>query len=126
MNADKSDFGALAAGAPSKITRSIKHSDPSLTFKTVQTGAQGEVVTEMKYTTDGKESPNSLRGAPITGNAKWEGNVLIIETHRSVQGTEIVQNDKWSLIDNGSGMRIESSIKSPKGEMQFTVVMEKQ
>jgi len=33
------------------MTRQIRHSDPALSMTTYQKGAQGEVTTDLKYTT---------------------------------------------------------------------------
>ena len=42
---------------------------PNLT----QRGAQGEVTTELKYTTDGKASVNKVAGGEAKGTAQWQG-----------------------------------------------------
>lgn len=126
MNPEKSNFGPLAANAPQKIMRNIRHAEPAIEFKTVQTGAQVEVTTELKYTTDGKESVNTLRGTEIKGHAKWAGDALVIETRRMTQGVEVTQSDQWTMEDGGRSMKVESSVTTPKGSFQFTVVFDKQ
>lgn len=126
MNPQSSNFGPLAANAPQEIVRTIQHSDPSLQFKTVQRGAKAEVTTELKYTTDGKETVNTLRGVEIKGNAKWSGDVLVIETRRMSDGAEVIQSDRWTMEDGGNSMRVDSSVTTPKGTIQFTVAFDKQ
>lgn len=126
MNAQKSNFGPLSANAPAQIVRDIQHTDPKLHFKTVQSGNQVEVTTEMDYTTDGKPALNTLRGTEIRGNAKWVGDALLIETKRTSQGVEVSQSDQWTMEDGGKFLKVESSITSPKGSFQFVVVFEKQ
>ncbi len=126
MNPGKSNFGPLAANAPQKITRAIRHKEPALEFKTVQSGAQVEVTTEMKYTTDGKESVNALRGTEIKGTAKWTGDALVIESTRMTQGVEVLQSDQWTMEEGGQSMKVESSVTTPKGSFQFTVFFDKQ
>lgn len=126
MNAAKSNFGPMAANAPKKIERSIQHTDPALKFRTVQVGSQGEVATELNYSTDGKEVTNKLRGQDVKGNAKWDGESLVIETKRIIQETEIVQSDKWTLSEDGKSMMVVSTLQTPQGNIEFTVAFEKQ
>ncbi len=126
MNPQSSNFGPLAAHAPKEITRAIEHSDPALQFKTVQRGAKAEVVTTMKFTTDGKPTVNTLRGIEIKGSAKWNGDLLVIETRRMSDGVEILQSDQWTLEEGGRSMKVDSSVTTPKGTMQFTIVFDKQ
>src|SRR5579884_2967851 len=54
LNADKSNFGPIPP--PTAMTLNIDHSDPNLKILTKQSGAQGDMEYEAKYTTDGKES----------------------------------------------------------------------
>src|SRR5581483_12410499 len=75
MNVAKSDFGPVPA--PEELTRVIKHADPNLEIKTHQKGAQGDVSTELKYTTDGKPCINKVNGSDSAGTAKFEGDSLI-------------------------------------------------
>ena len=57
LDPSKSEFGAMPG--PSSMTRVITHNDPSMAVKTTQAGQRGEFTTELKYTTDGKESVNA-------------------------------------------------------------------
>src|SRR5439155_18269750 len=50
INLAKSDYGPIPA--PEVMTRKITHADPSLAYQTYQKGAQGEITTDVKYTTD--------------------------------------------------------------------------
>ena len=67
MNVAKSDFGQVPA--PEVLTRSIQHHDPVLEYKSYQKGVQGEVTTEIKYTTDGKPCVNTVQDMPAKGTA---------------------------------------------------------
>src|SRR5215472_11812904 len=59
LNIDKSNFGPMPP--PESETRTIEHADPSLNVKSVQVGGIGDMTTEMKFSTDGKESVNTVK-----------------------------------------------------------------
>jgi len=124
MNIAKSDFGP--APAPEELTRSIKHSDPSLEIKTHQKGAQGEISTELKYTTDGKPCVNKVNGSDAKGTAKWDGDNLIIESIREFQGMQLQSKETWILSDGGKTLTINNHIAVPQGEFDLKLVLEKQ
>src|SRR5262245_3960127 len=88
----KSDYGRIPA--PKEMTRSIKHDDPKLSLTTKQSGEKGELTTSYTYTTDGKESLNKTKFGDVTVVAKWEGDVLVVESTRQVQGGEAKQTDR--------------------------------
>ena len=71
LNTAKSDYGQFPA--PEVMTREIRHNDPVLSLSTYQKGAQGELTTDLTYTTDGKPAING----PNQGSAHWEGDKLI-------------------------------------------------
>jgi hypothetical protein len=123
MNASKSDFGQLPA--PEKMVRTIQHDEPNLHIKTNQVGSQGEITTELKYTTDGKEATNTTRGGQVKGTAKWDGDVLVIESTRTIQSVEINQVDRWSIAPDGKSMMVESHLKTPQGELQLKIAFDK-
>src|ERR1700688_1983969 len=74
LNTAKSDYGPIPA--PDVMTRKISHNDPSIQIKTYQKGEQGEVSSELNYTTDGKPAVNKVPGGEAKGSAKWDGNSL--------------------------------------------------
>ena len=124
LNSAKSDFGPMPG--PEKMDRKITHEDPSLKFSTTQTGPQGEVTTDMAYTTDGKPSTNKTPRGEVTGAAKWEGDALTISSKREIQGMEITQNERWTLDEDGKTLTINNKINTPQGEFEIKIVMDKQ
>lgn len=120
LNLAKSDFGP--APAPDSMTRTINHNDPSLQMSTYQKGAQGEVTTEVKYTTDGKmvENKNSK------GSAKWDGEKLVIDSVRENQGMEIKFHDVYNVSADGKVLTVNTHLAVPQGEFDLTLVFEKQ
>jgi hypothetical protein len=124
LDASKSEFGPMPA--PSKRTDKIAHADPNLKVTTTQTGQNGEATVELKYMTDGSETTNELRGAPMKSTSKWDGDTLLITTKASFQGNEITLADKWNVSEDGKFLTISRHIVSPQGELDQKIVLEKQ
>ena len=124
MNAAKSNFAPLPQ--PDRLVRKIVQHDSHLKIKTTQFGQQREIVTDLAYTTDGAECKNVIRGQQFTGNARWDGDTLSIESKRAVQGMEIVQTERWTLSADGRTMTIANNVETPQGAFDITIVLEKQ
>jgi len=124
INIDKSNFGPMPP--PSSMTRKVAHEDPSLTIDEAQSGAQGDMKTTSKYTTDGKESTNEMMGQPVKGTAAWDGKKLVITRKADFGGNEIKIVNTWSLSDDGKETTDLMHIVSPQGEFDITFVLSKQ
>jgi hypothetical protein len=124
LDADRSDFGPQPP--PSKMNRTIKHADPELSYTTSQDGPQGEMTTETKVSTDGKEFTNQMMGMDIKGTATWEGDVLKISNKLDLGGNEVLIEEKWSLSEDGNTLTSNLLIKSPQGDFEMKIVMLKQ
>jgi hypothetical protein len=124
LNVGKSDFGAMPA--PDSRTDKIAYDDPVLTDSFTQSGQMGEVTAEMKYSTDGKETTNSIRGNEIKSTAKWEGDDLVIDGKTAFNGADVTLKDRWSLSADGKTLTIQRHVNSPMGETDQKIVLEKQ
>lgn len=124
MDPARSTFAPLPA--PDSMVRKISHHDSHLKIVTVQYGQQREIITELTYTTDGRGCKNTIRGQEVTGTAKWDGDKLVIESHREVQGMQIGQRETWSLSDDGQTLTIVNRVQTPQGAFDITIVLEKQ
>ena len=119
LNLAKSQYGQFPA--PEVMMRTIQHKDPALSMSTYQKGAQGEVTTELKYTTDGKPAVNGEN----KGSAHWDNDKLVIETARDYQGTKLTQREEWTLSADGKTLTIATHVKLPNGEFDVKQVFEK-
>jgi hypothetical protein len=119
LNLAKSQYGQFPA--PEIMIRRIQHKDPALSMSTYQKGAQGEVTTELKYSTDGKPAVNGEN----QGSAHWEGDKLVIETSRDYQQTKLTQREEWILSVDGKTLTIATHVKLPNGEFDVKQVFEK-
>jgi len=119
LNIAKSQYGQFPA--PEVMIRKVQVQGTQLSMSTYQKGAQGEVTTELKYSTDGKPSVNGAN----TGTASWSGDKLVIESSREAQGAKLTQRDTWSLSGDGKTLTVNTHIKLPNGEFDVKQVFEK-
>jgi hypothetical protein len=112
--------------APASRTDKIVHEDPELKDSYTQSGQMGVVTAEMKYSTDGKETTNSIRGNEIKSTAKWEANDLVIAGKASFNGADVTLNDRWSLSPDGKTLTIQRHVNSPMGDTDQKIVLDKQ
>jgi hypothetical protein len=124
LNAAKSDFGAMPA--PDSRIDKITHEDPDLKDAYTQSGQMGEMTAEMKYSTDGKETTNTVRGNEIKSIAKWDGDDLVIDGKANFNGADVTLKDRWALSADGKTIVIQRHVNSPMGETDQKIVLEKQ
>ena len=124
LNVAKSDFGQMPA--PTSASYKISHDDPKLKNSIKQSGQMGDMEFETTYTTDGKESTNEMFGQPIKSTAKWDGDTLLIESKGRFGDNDFTMTDKWTLSGDGKALTIVRAFKSPMGEGEQKMVLEKQ
>jgi len=124
LNTSKSDFGQFPA--PSSMTQKVAHQEPSLKLATKMATDNGDFEFEAAYTTDGKECTNQFGPNPMKSTAKWEGDILIIDTKGSFGDAEITINDKWALSADGKTLTLTRHFVSSQGELNQKLTLEKQ
>jgi len=124
LNSDKSDFGPTPA--PTKLERTIKHEDPKMNIASVQTGPQGDVSTDITYTTDGKECVNKLMGQDVKMTAAWDGDKLAVKYKIDYQGMDVGIVEGWALSGDGKVLTISRNLSTPQGDFTATIVLDKQ
>ena len=122
MNAAKSDFGALPA--PTVLTRTITHAEPELTIEEEQESPIGNQKATRKYKTDGSPSSFESNGATVDSSAAWTDDVLVVNSKVDVVG--LTFNDRMSLSSDGKTLTSQVHVTSPMGDIDFTVVFDKQ
>jgi hypothetical protein len=124
LNIEKSNFGPIPP--PDSQTQKIQHEDPSLKIAVEQKGGpQGDFSYESSYSTDGKETTNTIGPMEAKSTCKWDGEVLAVETKINAGGADIVIKGKWSLSADGKVLTNAAHIVSPQGELDVTSVFEK-
>jgi hypothetical protein len=123
MNIEKSNFGPLPP--PTSMTRSIVHDEPSITIVEQQVSEMlGEQKATRKYVTDGTPTTFESQGATIAGSASWNAEKLIVVSTLEAMG--LTFNDTMTLSPDQKTMTSLVRITSPQGDLDMTVVFEKQ
>jgi hypothetical protein len=127
INVDKSNFGPMPA--PATMTRTIVQKDNEMTIHSTQTGDQGDMTNDMKLSTDGKESVNTLKtpngDIQIKTTAMWDGPALSSKSKFEIQGMEISSSEKWTMGTDGKSMTIAQVINTPQGDFELSYVFDK-
>ena len=121
-NMAKSTFGPMPP--PTALIRKITHAEPAMTIEETQEGGIGDPTVVRKYVTDGSESMFTTNGAQVKTAAKWAGTVL--EVTSTVDGIGLSFLDKMTLSPDGKTMTSQVQVMSPQGNVELTVVFEKQ
>lgn len=122
MNAAKSNFGGLPA--PSAVVRKVTHAEPSLVIVEDQTSDLGTQSATRKYTTDGKETSFEANGAEVKGSAVWDGNAIVVNS--TVDAIGVRFTDRMTVSEDGRTLTSAVHIASPQGELDLTIVFDKQ
>ncbi len=87
------------SGAPPKaMSVRIHQSDPELQVEIVVTKLDGnEERVVFKCWTNGEQGKSRLNGSAVRGNARWEGEELVIESWMQFGAREMHFRDCWSL-----------------------------
>ena len=124
LNIEKSTFGPMPP--PVSQVMKIDHSDPKMVSTSDQESNDGQKMSiVMKYTTDGVEAMNDLRGSPAKVVAKWEGEALVVNTKLDFQGMEIKIVNTMKLAADGKSITAVAKIETPQGEFESTSLLEK-
>ena len=120
----KSDFGMMPP--PSSGVQKITHNEPQLKVASTQTSDQGTNTTESTYTTDGKECVNKgFMDSEMKSTAKWDGDVLVIDSKMDMQGNAITITNRWTLSGDGKSLTVAMHFASPMGDGDVKMVYEK-
>jgi hypothetical protein len=122
MNAAKSNFGGLPA--PSAVVRKVTHADPSLVIVEDQTSDMGTQTATRKYTTDGKETSFEANGAEVKGSAVWDGDAIVVTS--TVEAIGLRFTDRMTVSEGGRTLTSVVHIASPQGELDITIVFDRQ
>ncbi len=112
LDVGKSEFGGLPI--PNSRTDVVDHKDPSLAVSITTKGpaSRGERVAELKYTTDGKENTNDVRGTETKSKTRWEGKRLIIEGKAQMDGEPVELKEVWELSEGGKVRTLVREVKN--------------
>jgi hypothetical protein len=124
MVAEKSDFGPMPA--PTSYEQKIDHDDPDLKVTISQKGGRGDQTNDFVYHTKGKETSNDMRGGQAKSKARWQGDVLMIESKLDIQGNVVTMADSYELAADGATLTFTRKVATPNGDLNVKIVMAKQ
>jgi hypothetical protein len=123
MNADKSNFGQLPR--PLSYERKIDHKDPVIRMVARQSSQMGDQTVESSVRTDGVQTTNSTRTGETKTTGRWQGRDLELTTTKQVDGGEAVTRETWSLSGDGKTLTSITHLKTPRGEFDVRMVLER-
>jgi hypothetical protein len=124
IDPSKSSFGEMPP--PDKFERKVTHNDPALQYATQYSFQGREINSELKYTTDGKQTTNNVAGINVKGSAKWDGDALVIESARATPNGEIKMIERWNSMDGGKAIQVDAKMVGTQGEIAFKIYLAKQ
>ena len=124
IDLDKSSFGMMPP--PTSMSSKITHKDPELVVENTQDGPQGVQTNTAKYSTDGKETTNSMMGTDVKSKAVWDGKTLVVNSSLDAGGAQVKLVTGYSLSDDGKTLTSALNISAPQGDFEMTMVFAKQ
>jgi len=125
LNIDKSDFGPSPM-KPEKFDRKIEQTGAEMKVTTTQAMGGQERTTDVSYTVDGKEHVVKVGNGEAKVTASYTADGCKVLTVREMQGMELKVEETWKLSDGGKGLTVDAVIKTPQGDFNMKMVMEKQ
>jgi hypothetical protein len=124
MNAGKSDFGTMPP--PDSRTDTVDHKDPVMKESVSMATGQGDMQWDLTYTTDGKDSKNTVMGSEMTSNAHWDGQTLVVDSKANFGGTDMTIHQTAVLSEDGKTLTRQVHIAGPMGEGDQKIIFDKQ
>ncbi len=124
LNLSKSDLGQMPA--PSSMTQKVTHEDPKIKVAVKQSSDMGDFEYEASYTTDGKESVNTVMNNEAKSVVKWDAGTLLFDTKGKFGDNDFNMKDKWTLAPDGKVLTVERHFSSSMGEGDQKLVFDKQ
>jgi hypothetical protein len=120
MNQQTSDAGSEIK---SRVD-TIEHKDPKLKITTVQDDENGKNTVVREYITDGRQMSQAVLDTDRKSSARWDGNVLVIETN--VNDGAYTIRDRWILADDKRSIRIDREFSNSQGSRTLRILLEKE
>ena len=124
LNKDKSDLPEVGRRGrrgfmPGKLV--ITQKPDTLIIERHGVGRDGqETVVTRRLPLDGKVSVQEMPVGTMEVKARIQDDVLLVDSVRKIKRMgrrfEITSHEKWTLADKGTGLVIEFSTKTPRGE----------
>jgi len=127
FDAAKSDFGPIPP--PESIVMVIDHKEPTLKVNVMQKTPMGEATNDSTYTTDGKDNINKMRSPAgeqdVKSTTKWNGRTLTTSRTIEAQGMTIGIEETWDLSADTKVLTINRMLKTPQGDFNTKITLNK-
>lgn len=107
---------------------SVEHRDTQIRCVPVEPGSEPRKQNRMvmQFATNGRETAHPIGDATGKSIAKWEGAALMINTIVSSPRQSYTQMDRWKLSRDGKVLTVRRQIVTLHGEVESTLVYDKQ
>jgi hypothetical protein len=127
LDAAKSDFGPIPP--PESVVMVIDHKEPTLKVSVTQKTPMGDATNDSTYTTDGKDNINKMRSPggeqDVKSTTKWTGKTLATSRTIDAQGMTIGIEETWDLSADGKVLTINRMLKTPQGDFNTKITLNK-
>ena len=120
----KSDFGQMPG--PDSRTDIIDHKEPVVKESVSMSTQQGDISWDVTYTTDGKDSKNTVMGSDMVSNAHWDGGKLVVDSKANFGGSDMTIHGTTVLSDDGKILTMQAHMSGPMGEGDQKLIFVKQ
>ena len=127
-NLDESRSELRRSPDPPWKLMSVEHRDTQIRCAPVEPGSEPRKQNRMvmQFATNGRETAHPIGVATGKSIAKWEGAALMINTIVSSPQRNYTQMDRWKLSRDGKVLTIRRQIVTIHGEVESTLVYDKQ
>jgi hypothetical protein len=107
---------------------SVEHKNTDIRCAPVEPGPEPKKRSRMmmQFATNGKETAHPIGDATGKSIAKWEGSALMINTIVSNPQGNYTRMDRWKLSRDGNVLTVRRQIVTIHGEVESTLVYDKQ
>ena len=120
----ESSFGFLP---PAKLrVDSITQTEAQICIVTRQVDTNGDHTVERVLPLNGTPVEVLVLAKVRTISARWDGDVLLIETHNEVSGRVRRIEDRWSLSADGESITVSRSHDNPGGAVRQKIVLQRE
>jgi len=132
LNTEKSQLPRMGRGMGGPATLTITHDDPQISMVSVLQSPRGERKIEFELTLGGEDVKVSMNMGETVYKGYWseDGKSIIIESEmemgRGGRSFSMSSKQTYSLSDDGKVLTCKQVRSTPRGDMESTLVYDKQ
>jgi hypothetical protein len=118
----KSDYRGLPL--PERFVRRIEHAEPEIKITDQESANGKESKSTVSLMTDGRPVSKVINGTPVSVNAAWDRESLVITSDVTNAGLKL--RDRMSLSSDRQELKSKVALMSAQGEIELSLVFERQ